>query len=177
LAVYHDGTTAAVGDRVMGKPNYYHEDVVGEIVAIDQTKGDDVENAVVAFIEDVDLDLFSTSKSRRLLIQHWRGLNVLKPFVNSPVRALLLRAESCMTKLFQKLQGPPNVIVVNDEQHNVSGHVLTGAQIKQLAGRPSTERVFRRSGGGNDPEVGHDQTTEIRTGYDFYVAQQPESQA
>lgn len=175
MAVYHDGTTAALNDRVMGKPNYYHEDVVGEIIAIDQTKGDDVENAVVVFVEDVDLGLLTTN--RRAAFEGARTFDVFKPFANSPPRACIIRAERCMTKLFSKLQGPPNVIAVNDVQHNVSGHVLTGAQLKQLAGRPSTERVFRRSGGGNDPEVGHDQTTEIRTGYDFYVGTQPESQA
>lgn len=71
---YKDGTPAAIGDKVKGKPYNTIGEVVGEMVSI--TPGSDSCNCIVAFVEVFDLDKIPFNMPGMLI----QGADMVKRF-------------------------------------------------------------------------------------------------
>jgi len=71
---YKDGTPAAIGDKVKGKPYNTIGEVVGEMVSI--TPGSDSCNCIVAFVEVFPLDKIPFGMPGMLI----QGVDMIKRF-------------------------------------------------------------------------------------------------
>ena len=163
MAQYQDGQLAVLGDLVVGKPNYYPTDVAGVLVEIYVNR--DHDDGLVAFMERVDPD---SPLQPGILVpfMSFSSLTGRAPLVVRP------RLEPVTIQHFKTAAVPQNTIIVGGRSFSV-GHRVTGEDLKKLCNQPSTVSVYRRSGGGQDPEIGHDQTVEVRTGMEFYFSPQP----
>lgn len=168
MPLYADSETPAkVGDMVVGKPYYTQEEQCGMLIALRDTEH---ENAVVAYVDRLDLDLMKKRKMQPFDEQH---IVAIRPFETSPTMFLRIRFDRCETKMLNRTSGPLNDILIDDREYRVPFRMNVGALLA-LAGRDDRFVLWRKSDGGiQDVRTEAGATIEVRSGMEFYTTREP----